>query len=335
MVTSGNFASQITPGSVTPATEHQRWIPKPAGLGQVTQGWGGAWSKGRGLSCSQAELLLKARSTRRRGCRVEQHYPVQVWAEDCAFPAHHPAFTRCRHPNPCRPSPGTIRGHAAPGLRRPHGKTCDPRDDGAWRTSVRCARRRRRRGTVMRVAARALALLQIWRPVLYTCGSRRAARSATCWPSPPPAWRSQPRAPSSSAAAAGPPPRPSRAPRFSSAAWRAYTRSRGCATGACARCGRASLLGPHRVRRPAIRPPVSVYLRMYRASPSYFQRTHWIHDNLVTSLRTSVLVLRPLLRCRRPRGAWGNLLLKKAPLSGLSLSQRLRMRTELPENSRL
>ncbi|CAO2612430.1 Ribonuclease P protein subunit p25 [Lemmus lemmus] len=33
--------------------------------------------------------------------------------------------------------------------------------------------------------------------------------------------------------------------------------------------------------------------------------------------------------------SWGNLLLEKAPLSGLSLSQGLRMSTRLPENSRL
>lgn len=33
MVTSGNFASQITSGSVTPAAEHQRWIPKACGAG--------------------------------------------------------------------------------------------------------------------------------------------------------------------------------------------------------------------------------------------------------------------------------------------------------------
>lgn len=77
MVTSGNFTSQITPAQLLSTSEGSQ---KLAGLGLATQSWGGAWTKGRGLSASQAELLLKARSTRRRGRRVEQHYTVEVWA---------------------------------------------------------------------------------------------------------------------------------------------------------------------------------------------------------------------------------------------------------------
>lgn len=33
MVTSGNFAPQITLGTATPAAELQRWIPKAGGAG--------------------------------------------------------------------------------------------------------------------------------------------------------------------------------------------------------------------------------------------------------------------------------------------------------------
>lgn len=62
MVTSGNFASQITPGSVTPTTEHQRWIPKAgwagtshAGLGRGLGKWAGPIRLPGGASAKGAE----------------------------------------------------------------------------------------------------------------------------------------------------------------------------------------------------------------------------------------------------------------------------------------
>lgn len=67
MVTSGNFASQIIPSALTPAAQHQRLIPKAGGAATRTSHaeLGRGLDQGAGLFGFQAELQLKARSTRR------------------------------------------------------------------------------------------------------------------------------------------------------------------------------------------------------------------------------------------------------------------------------
>lgn len=77
MVTSENFASQITPGSVTPAVELQRWIPKAGGAGTshaelgrgLEEGAGPIWLPG-GASAKGAEHKVpRAQSRTALPCR--------------------------------------------------------------------------------------------------------------------------------------------------------------------------------------------------------------------------------------------------------------------------
>jgi hypothetical protein len=77
MVTSENFTSQITRGSVTPAAELQRWIPKAGGtgtshaeLGRVLgEGAGPIWLPG-GASAKGAEHKVpRAQSRTSLPCR--------------------------------------------------------------------------------------------------------------------------------------------------------------------------------------------------------------------------------------------------------------------------
>lgn len=80
MVTSENFASQITPGAVTAAAEHQRLIPKARGAGT----WTSHAELGRGLGEGVGPLRLpggaSAKGAEHKAPRAqsEQYYPVEV-----------------------------------------------------------------------------------------------------------------------------------------------------------------------------------------------------------------------------------------------------------------